>query len=72
MLKVGRDENRVKQAAEYVSQAVDWANGEYERMVKRERQRGYEEALAMRRAELDRAEKDAEFGRAINDMLANA
>lgn len=72
VLKVGRDENRVKQAVEYVSQAVDWANGEYERMVKRERQRGYEEALAMRRAELDRAEKDAEFGRAINDMLANA
>ena len=40
-------------------------------MVRYERQRKHgEEAVC--RTELDRAEKDAEFGRAINDMLANA
>ena len=50
---------------------VDWANGEYARMVRCERQREYEEELTRRRAELERAEKDAEFGSAINDMLAN-
>lgn len=40
-------------------------------MVRRERQCEHEEELARCRAELERAEKDAEFGSAINDMLAN-
>ena len=68
---VGYDKVRAKEAVEYVGQVVDWANGEYARMERRERQREYEEELARRRAELERAEKDAEFGSAINDMLAN-
>lgn len=69
--KVGYDKVRAKEAVEYVGRVVDWVNGEYARMVMRERQREHEEELARRRAELERAEKDAEFGSAINDMLAN-
>lgn len=71
MPKVGYDKVRAKEAVEYVDQVVDWANGEYARMVRRERQCEHEEELARCRAELERAEKDAEFGSAINDMLAN-
>mgnify|MGYP004657759631 FL=1 len=41
------------------------------KVVRRERQREYEEELTRRRTELERVEKDAEFGSAINDMLAN-
>ena len=40
-------------------------------MVKFQRQRAYEEELKKRRAELERAEKDAEFGGAMNDLLAS-
>lgn len=40
-------------------------------MVRHERQYEHEEELARRRAELERAEKDAEFGSATSDMLAN-
>ena len=69
--KVGHNENRVKQAVEYVGQVVDWTNGEYARTVRSEKQREREKELARRRAELERAEKDAEFGAVINDMLAN-
>lgn len=39
--------------------------------MRHERQRKHGEDLARRRAELKHAEKDAEFGSAINDMLAN-
>ena len=35
--KVGYDKVRAKEAVEYVGQVVDWANGEYARMVRRER-----------------------------------
>lgn len=69
--KVGYDKVRAKEAVGYVDKVVDWANGEYARMVRRERQREHEEKLARRRAELERAEKDAEFASTINDMLAN-
>ena len=36
-----------------------------------ERQRKHEEGLTRRRDELERAEKDVEFGSVINDILAN-
>ena len=68
---VGHSETRVKDAVRYVNTVIDWANGEYARMVKFQRQRAYEEELKKRRAELERAEKDAEFGSAINDLLAS-
>ena len=68
--KVGYDKTRAKQAAEYIDQVVGWANSEYARKIKFDRQRDYEESLNKRRAELERARKDAELGGAINDMLA--
>lgn len=40
-------------------------------MVRCERQRKHEEEVTRCRTELEHAEKDAEFGRAINDMLAS-
>lgn len=68
--KVGYDEDRAKDAVEYVSRVVDWANGEYGRKVRAQRERDYNEELRKRRAELEKARKDAELGGAINDMLA--
>ena len=35
--KAGYGKDRTKQTVEYVDQVVDWANGEYTRMVRRER-----------------------------------
>ena len=53
-----------------VSNAVTWANDEYVRMVNNERKRAHEEEVKRRKAELDRADKNAKFSRDINEMLA--
>ena len=39
-------------------------------MVNNERKRAHEEEVKRRKAELDRADKNAKFSREINDMLA--
>lgn len=70
VFNVGYSTERAKETFEYVSNAVAWANNEYMRMVKNERKRAHEEEVEKRKAELDRADKNAKFSRDINDMLA--
>lgn len=67
---VGYNKERARDTVEYVSNAVTWANNEYVRMVNNERKRAHEEEVKRREAKLDRADKNAEFSRDINDMLA--
>ena len=67
---VGYNKERARDTVEYVSNAVTWANNEYVRMVNNERKRAHEEEVKNRKAELDRANKNAKFSRDINDMLA--
>ena len=67
---VGYSKERARDTVEYVSSAVTWANNEYVRLVNNERKRAHEEEVKNRKAELDRANKNAKFSRDINDMLA--
>lgn len=70
VFNVGYNKERAKDTVEYVSNAVTWANDEYVRMVNNERKRAHEEEVKRRKAELDRADKNAKFSRDINEMLA--
>lgn len=67
---VGYSKERAKETVEYLSKVVTWANYEYARMVNNERERAHEEEVKKRKAELDRADKNAKFSRDINDMIA--
>lgn len=70
VFNVGYSKERARDTVEYVSSAVTWANNEYVRLVNNERKRAHEEEVKNRKAELDRANKNAKFSRDINDMLA--
>lgn len=68
---VGYEESRALKAVSYVEEMVNWANDKYVQKVEAERRRAHEELVRKRRAELERAKKNAEASRKINEMLAN-
>jgi hypothetical protein len=67
---VGDNDARAVQAVNYTNKWLEWTNETFVQELRRERQQEHDAKVKRRRDELNKAQKNAEASRRINDLLA--